>query len=158
MRSCKGQVSYISEAFARQHLGAGPQRNIIINWSVVNSGSTFARTRCELRDHLSNFDVALAEDHGKNDIDVVEGELAGEEHIINHRSNEASGSPEAAASSGFATEEDQDVIDIAGKLIAKTAIELANLKRKFSPPAPSEFSSGAQNGRTRKNKRMRRKE
>jgi hypothetical protein len=152
MKSCKGNVSYISEVFARQQLAAGPKSSIILEWSNVGSGSNFARTRCELvpRDQLSCCDVALAENHGKNDTDVVEDELAGKEHIVDRQSNDASVCPDLAAGVGFAAETDPEIITVVGELIVETAKALVNSKRKFTPPAPFEFSSSASNKRIRK--------
>lgn len=142
MRACKGKVSYISDAFARQQLGAGPKPSILLDWSNVGSGSDFARTRCELihRDFLSNCELALAEDHEKNDSDFVDGGLAGEEQNIHDRSIGASGSPGVTACPGFPTEDDPEVLDIAAKMNLRTAIELVNSKRKFQPLATFEVT------------------
>jgi hypothetical protein len=68
MRNCNGDVSYISEVFARQQLQAGRKSRIIINWSPLNE-QVWSYTQCVLvhPDHLPGCVVALAENCGKDD-------------------------------------------------------------------------------------------
>jgi hypothetical protein len=142
MRTCNGDVSYISEVFARQQLEAGRKSRIIINWSPVNK-QDWAYTSCVLvhPDHLSGCVVALAENCGKADTEDAEEEQ--------EEDGEIPGNPEATSSSDYSPH----YLGVLAALNIETAKRLkapdskAKSKRRASSRPRSQSSSNSQHKR-----------